>query len=92
VTNLISCNEHGESAQTFVCSHIIASLKDGQPRGFVYTTLDPNDEPNAYCSACEEMLNASGGEWTEELEKKAGVKLLCYECFLRAARLNGVLH
>jgi len=87
----VRCEEHGVSTEAFVCGHVLASLKDGQPRGFVYSSLDAVDEPSAYCSACDTMLQANGGEWTEALEERADIKLLCYGCFMKAARMNGVL-
>ncbi len=92
MSDAVQCDEHGASSETFVCSHVLDSLHDGIPRGFIYSSLDAADEPSAYCSECDEMLNANGGEWTEELEKSADIKLLCYQCFLQAARLNGVLN
>ena len=90
--NEVRCDEHGLSTETFVCGHILTSLKTGVPCGFVYTSLEASDEPNAYCDACDEMLQKGGGEWNDALEARAGFKLLCYECFVKAARLNGVLH
>ena len=88
----IHCDEHGAASIAFVCAHVAQSLRDDNPRGFFYTSLEPENEPCAWCSQCDEMREAGGGEWNDELEVKSEIKLLCYECFLRAARLNGVLH
>ena len=92
MTKVVDCSEHGQAPESFVCGHILESLWDGQARGFYYSSLNAEDEPCAWCADCERMLHAEGDVWTEELEERAGIKLLCYECFLRAARLNGVLH
>jgi len=91
MSGAMQCAEHGTSTTTFVCKHVFASLSDGVPRGFVYSSLEAADEPNAYCADCDEMLQAGGGEWNDELEAKAGIKLVCYGCFLKAAKLNGAL-
>ncbi|MBL6852857.1 MAG: hypothetical protein ISS15_03705 [Alphaproteobacteria bacterium] len=80
------------SNETFVCVHVANSIRDGVACGFVYTSLNPDEEPCAYCKDCDAMLSANGGEWTEALEAKADIKLLCFGCFLKGAQLNGVLH
>jgi hypothetical protein len=85
----VQCVEHGLSTTSFVCKHVFASLSDSVPRGFIYSSLEPADEPNAYCADCDTMLQAGGGEWNDELEARAEIKLVCYGCFLKAARLNG---
>ena len=30
----VTCGTHGKQPQTFVCRHIIESLKSGEPKGF----------------------------------------------------------
>jgi len=77
------------STTTFVCKHVLESLADGVPRGFIYSTLDPAEEPNAYCADCDVMLQQGGGDWNDQLEVKAEIKIVCYGCFLKVAKLNG---
>ena len=36
--NYIHCCEHGEQEETFVCQHIVETLKDKKPRGFWWSS------------------------------------------------------
>lgn len=86
--NQVECGEHGSQDATFVCQHIVESVRDGEPRGF-WRARDPgNPRPDAWCSACEEKVQATNGEWTDESEAFAGVKLLCGACYDTARALN----
>ena len=87
---MIECAEHGSSNASFVCTHVRQSLIDNVARGFCYSSLDPDVEPCAWCDHCDQMLTNGGGDWNEELEAVAKIKLLCSSCFMKAARLNGV--
>lgn len=86
----LRCDRHGLSTATFVCRHLLDSLGDGVSRGFFYTSLHAEEEPCAWCSACDSMLEQGGGSWTAELEKKAEINVICYGCFLSLAKLDGV--
>jgi|TARA_R100000306_G_scaffold60710_1_gene61349 hypothetical protein len=85
----VECCEHGQQQATYVCQHVVQSLRDGVPRGFWSAEAAPGDKrPDSWCSACEEMVNKTGGEWNDESEEFAGVKLLCGACYDRAKELN----
>ena len=84
----IECSEHGKQQATYVCQHVVQSITDGIPRGFWWSTESPdNPRPDAWCSECEERVNEAG-EWNEENEALAGVKLLCGACYDKAKALN----
>jgi hypothetical protein len=83
----VTCCEHGEQRAAFVCQHIVQSLRDGIPRGFFWPP-DCEDEPDAWCRACDDAVARTGGQWTDESEAFAHVTLLCRGCYDRAKRMN----
>ena len=64
------------------------SLKDGVPRGFLWPAGTGMERPDAWCVSCDDAVEATGGEWTEESEAEAGVTLLCAACYDRAKEMN----
>jgi hypothetical protein len=88
--NTVQCPTHGAQARTYVCQHIIQTLRDRQPRGFFYGGDAPTDRGDAWCAACDAMLTSSGGDWHEEIEAKAGISLLCAACYDEAKCINGL--
>jgi hypothetical protein len=84
----IMCSEHGPSRPAFVCAHLVLTLRDGQPRGAVWSR-DESGCVNGYCDACDARLATAGGEWTRDLEKQADIQLVCEDCFQRILLLNG---
>jgi hypothetical protein len=85
----VECAEHGAQPATYVCQHLLQTLRDSEPRGF-FCADDGSEYPDAWCRECEQMLVAAGGEWTEDLGKAAGVGLLCAPCYCRVRKLNGL--
>jgi hypothetical protein len=82
------CDEHGDQEETFVCSHLAASLKSLEPVGFFYESLPRGD---AWCSACEEVRIAEGGDsgdWNERSEAFAQITLLCGGCYDKVREIN----
>ena len=77
----IQCHVHGWQEQAFVCQHIAHSLRTGIPVGFHWSSEDSSTRPDAWCSDCEEARLDAGGDWTPEVEKMLGVKLLCGACY-----------
>ena len=84
----VQCDTHGETSGAFVCQHLLA----GSDLGF-NTGVDPEkpDEisPDAWCDDCESRLNEAG-EWTDVLEKHAGIKLVCMHCYSNIRARNWV--
>jgi hypothetical protein len=84
----VECPEHGSQPATFVCQHIVQSLRDGVPRGFLWPAGTGMERPDAWCVSCDDAVEATGGEWTDESEAEAGVTLLCAACYDRAKEMN----
>jgi hypothetical protein len=85
---LVECAEHGPQPITYVCQHLLQSLRDGLPRGF--WTAEPSPEeprPDAWCDACEALVSAAG-EWNDENEAFAGIKVICGACYDRVRAMN----
>jgi hypothetical protein len=83
----VACDRHGPQPETFVCQHLVQTLTDRVPRGFFCSDGVP---PSAWCGVCDASLTAAGGAWTPQLERAAGVKLLCAVCYSEVKRLNGL--
>jgi hypothetical protein len=77
----VQCGTHGWQEQTFVCQHIVQSLHTGIPVGFHWPAEQSDARPDAWCLACEEARAQEGGDWTPEVVKRLGVKLLCGSCY-----------
>ncbi|MEL7485865.1 MAG: hypothetical protein AAGJ87_01475 [Pseudomonadota bacterium] len=80
----IHCGTHGRQETTFVCRHIIETLKDGEPRGFLWNVADGDFQ--AICEAC----NAMSDEEFAAAEPE-NINVLCFGCFRDAAEINGVV-
>ena len=83
MAELIKCGTHGAQEESFVCKHIIASLKDGEPRGFHWDRVD--DAFEAICSDCNELSEEAFIAQAPDL-----ISALCFGCFKDAAAMNGV--
>ena len=79
----IVCGSHGRQDETFVCKHIIDTLKDGEPRGFFWSAEEGGFE--AICASC----NALSPEAFEAAAPDL-IRPLCFGCFADAAAINGV--
>ena len=85
----ITCPTHGISRAAYVCSHTVTSLHDSQARGFFWSR-DEDGCVNAWCEACDDVLERTGGSWNEEAEAQAQIKLVCETCAGTVAALNGI--
>ncbi len=88
VRRSVECDEHGPQEATFVCQHIVKGLRESVPYGFWWADDPGNARPDAWCTACNEVVAETGGEWTAAAEAFAGVKLLCGACYDRARAMN----
>ena len=84
----ITCDQHGQQQETFVCQHIAASLVTHEPVGFFWPADAEEHRPDAWCSACNERVRDSGGEWSGEAAEHLGAKILCGACYDHAKYLN----
>ncbi|MEO1243947.1 MAG: hypothetical protein AAFX54_18715 [Pseudomonadota bacterium] len=80
----VTCGTHGEQPQTFVCVHIIESVKDGEPKGFWWSRSEDGIW-DAVCDACnnlsQEAFDALGPD---------NIGIICLGCFEDAAALNEI--
>lgn len=80
----VTCGTHGKQPQTFVCVHIIESVKDGEPKGFWWSRSEDGIW-DAICNECnslsQEAFDALGA---------ANIKTICLGCYEDAAVLNEV--
>lgn len=79
----IECDVHGEREATSICTHILDTLGDGIARGFGWCFFD--DHYQAACDGCHAM---SDEEWDEARAEL--IRVVCIQCFARAAAINGV--
>jgi len=86
--NFIKCGIHGEQPVTFVCQHLVHSLRTGKKVGFNLSDDPGNPRPDAWCDQCEQVVMEAGGEWDDDSAKLAGVSILCASCYDRVQRIN----
>ena|SRR5215813_5074903 len=85
MSNQTHCEIHGESDETFVCSHLTGGTAG---LGFNRNETSADDPfPDAWCDDCELIREAHGG-WNEQSEKLASIRLLCSGCYERARVRN----
>ena len=82
----VECRVHGVQPTTFVCQHIADSLRTGEPVGFYWSRDDVSPRPDAWCSACNDRVERSGGEWVGDAREHLGAKVLCGSCYDDARR------
>lgn len=88
MSGTVECGRHGPSRAAFVCRHLVDTLRDGVARGLIWTR-DADGNVNAYCELCDRLLAQAGDEWTDDLERQAGITLICEGCFGTIRRING---
>ena len=86
---VVECESHGPQEATFVCSHLVASLPLGKAIGFFWDPGEESSRGDAWCAECEEVRIRCGGDWNDESEAFAKIKLLCGGCWDRLKELNG---
>ena len=81
---LISCGIHGDQPQTYVCRHIVESLRTGKAVGFWWSRSE-DGVWDAVCNDCnnlsQEAFDALGPE---------NIEVLCLGCFEDAAAMNEI--
>ena len=80
--SVVMCDTHSEQQQTLVCQHILRGLETRTRVGFFWASNDPdNPRPDAYCSACNERVKRTDGEWTGEALAHLKPQTLCGACY-----------
>jgi hypothetical protein len=81
----VQCATHGETQQTFVCSHL---AEGSNALGFNHeSNAEESRYPDAWCDNCE-VIRAAYGGWVDEAQKFTDVKLICTGCYERARIRN----
>jgi hypothetical protein len=81
----VQCATHGESQETFVCTHLL-----GEAAGLGFNRDEPTPEnpfPDAWCDDCELIRSAHGG-WNDESQKLLKISLVCAGCYDRSRIRN----
>jgi hypothetical protein len=88
-SNRVECCTHGNRYPAFVCQHLNLKTPVGfyEPFASDPSEVYSDDELNAWCDACDEVLTRVG-EWNEESEKFAKIKLVYDVCFFDMKKLN----
>lgn len=85
MADTVHCETHGETEQTFVCSHL---AQESHGLGFnCEKTAEEETLPDAWCDNCE-LIRAVHGGWTDEVEELANLKLVCSGCYERTRIRN----
>lgn len=85
MANMIQCDTHGETEETFVCSHLI-----GGAAGLGFNCAEPTEDnpfPDAWCDDCNVIYEAHDG-WNDETEGLISIRLLCSGCYEKARIRN----
>lgn len=85
MADTVHCDKHGETEQTFVCTHLA-----GDAVGLGFNLEEPdsgNPFPDAWCDSCE-IIRAAHGGWTDEAHELCKIVLLCAACYERARIRN----
>jgi hypothetical protein len=78
----IICDMHGPSQRTFVCQHVAEGLLNRERVGFFWTVEGPeNPYPDAWCTACEERVRETDGEWEGEALAHLNPQIMCCHCY-----------
>ena len=87
--NIVECCTHGNRYPAYVCQHLNLHTPVGfyEPFASDPSVTYANDELSAWCEACDEVL-AEAGEWNDESEAFAKIKLVCDVCFFEMKKLN----
>ena len=80
----VMCEMHGATLPAYVCSHLVT----GEGLGFFAAEASESERPDAWCSECEKVRIAEGGEWNDRSEAFAGVTLICARCYDQARERN----
>jgi len=80
----VTCGTHGRQPLTYVCVHIVESLRTGEPSGFWWSRGE-DGVWDAVCSECnalsQEAFDALGPE---------NIVVVCLGCFEDAAAINEI--
>jgi hypothetical protein len=86
----VECDSHEYRRRAFVCKHLNHLTKVGFEEAFVtYEDMELSEEDDfqAWCSECE-LVRQKEGEWNENSEAFASIKVVCEKCYFEMKELN----
>ena len=84
---MVQCATHGNGELVFICDHLLASLRDREPRG-LFQWFNENGNVCAWCSDCAEKAEKSS-KGPDRMPLKFEVATLCAKCFEPIRQMNG---
>lgn len=81
--DVLRCERHGVSHDTYICGH----LTRGTGLGFHQAEDPDTPRPDAWCDACDRILDEEGG-WSPHAEEAARITLVCAGCYDAAESRN----
>lgn len=87
---IVECTQHGFARPGFVCQHLDCKTVSGFHEAFdTYKgmELEEEDDFQAWCDECEKV-RAEYGEWNEESENFAQIRLVCENCYFELKKFN----
>ncbi len=85
MADTVHCGIHGDTAETFACTHLM-----GEATGLGFNREAPtgdNPFPDAWCDNCE-LIRAAHGTWDDTPDDLVTIRLLCSGCCERARIRN----
>jgi hypothetical protein len=81
----IRCGAHGKTRATFTCRHVARGVACG-----FHAEPERSDDlwPDAWCDLCDAVLQAAGGEWTQDAEQNLEITPTCTYCYEAARERN----
>ena len=73
----VECERHGTRGATFLCHHLL----EGAAKGWVELDTGDKNRPDAWCADCDAAWFAGGGEWSDEFEEVARIRVVCSGCY-----------
>ena len=81
---MVTCDDHGAREATYVCCHILQANRSGVPCGFNWH-VDEDGNFQAFCDACIALDEDSWQAVASDM-----IRVLCIDCYRRAATLHGL--
>lgn len=86
----IKCEIHGNQGYGLVCQHLNSNEENNgfwEPFDSEFDKEYEDGELNGWCNKCDEVLMKEG-EWNENSESFAQIKLVCKSCYFEIKKKN----
>lgn len=89
-SKFVQCDVHDYKRLAFVCQHLLHNNKVGFNEAFETCEnmeLGEDEDFQAWCDECE-AVRIIEGEWNENSEKFANIKIVCEQCYFEIKEFN----